>query len=175
MVSNYKRFVKLLDAQEKHYKAGAKKGAAKRALKIKNKPSKPSQTRPTPRPRIDPEEKLARAVLKAFPEINRGASLVVDARPYPRTFSGVFFLLQKGVVVYVGSGIEINSRVWECARTIVFDDVLHYPSPRGMMRELETAYIRVLRPKYNRRSLTEPPATDRDLAFTSRWVGRKIK
>lgn len=174
MVNRSKDGLKLLEAQEQRYHRGAKAGAAKRALKRKNSTTSPSQKRPTPRSKLTAEEVLAKRVLRAHPGVHRGASRLEDARLFPRIGSGVFFLVSVHEVVYVGSGLEIGKRVFEASKGKDFDEVQFYPLPRGLMREIETAYIRVLRPKYNKRSLTEPEATVRDIDFTSRRVGRKI-
>lgn len=80
--------------------------------------------------------------------------------------SGVYVLLCKGEVVYVGKSRAMLARItahkegwskmrlrkapkWITVKGIDFDDVYIYPCPRDMIDELEQATIRYYKPKHN--------------------------
>lgn len=71
---------------------------------------------------------------------------------------GVYLLVDTAEIVYVGSSVHIEQRVWshilghgvratEGAK--VFDRALWYPLPEKVFRYYEGAFIRYLRPRYN--------------------------
>lgn len=65
--------------------------------------------------------------------------------------SGIYFLIQGTVVVYVGQSTRARDRVQQHAREglIQFDRCLILPCFPGDLRAVESAYIDKLRPKFN--------------------------
>jgi len=64
-------------------------------------------------------------------------------------FCGLYFLIYRGDVVYVGCSIDVLSRVCNHKSDKVFDYPVFLPCAKSKMLELEKMYIETLRPKYN--------------------------
>ncbi|HEX2598114.1 MAG TPA: GIY-YIG nuclease family protein [Terriglobales bacterium] len=62
--------------------------------------------------------------------------------------TGIYFLIQKGKVVYVGQSVSIATRV-EQHKDKSFDAVSVIPCKLAHLDALESLYIHMLRPKYN--------------------------
>ena len=75
----------------------------------------------------------------------REEEIIKAAAPYGQV-SGVYFLISKGTVVYVGQSVCIYSRL---RAHINFDRYAYIPCPKGMMDKLESLYIHLLRPERN--------------------------
>ena len=156
---------------KKSYQEGAKKAAITRAQN-KAKRRKTDQfnyavlnqrrSKPDPRGQGQRTELEVRA---AHPSVLRQETLLGDAKHLPRVGSGVYFLTREGEVVYVGSSIEISRRVGDHGLDKVFDGVRYISLGRNQMHRVEMAFIRVLRPVYNREALSEPEASERDRAL----------
>mgnify|MGYP003124676236 CR=1 FL=1 len=71
---------------------------------------------------------------------------------------GVYFLISKGEVVYVGQSVNVYSRITshksrdEYKR---YDEALFLPVPKSDLNDLEVALIHALKPRYNRKSMTK--------------------
>ena len=69
--------------------------------------------------------------------------------------SAVYFLCDKGEVVYVGQSKHLLSRLYCHVKDKHFDSVFYMHVPRHQLREIETAFIAALKPAYNKRSNTD--------------------
>lgn len=63
--------------------------------------------------------------------------------------SGVYFLVHKERVVYVGQSVNVLSRIQEHKKTKRFDWFTYVPCPAGDLDVLESLYIHFLRPDLN--------------------------
>ena len=63
--------------------------------------------------------------------------------------SGVYFLCLEGEVVYVGQSINVANRLSEHLRTKIFDRVFILPIIKYNLDIVETAFILLLKPRYN--------------------------
>lgn len=63
--------------------------------------------------------------------------------------SGVYFLIQKGEVVYVGQSVSVSSRVDQHILTKDFDRVFYIPTKKRHLQHLESDFIKLLRPVLN--------------------------
>jgi hypothetical protein len=61
----------------------------------------------------------------------------------------VYFLILKKEIVYVGQSVNLMSRVDSHRLTKEFDRTLYLPIPKEILNDVEAAFIRKLRPKYN--------------------------
>jgi len=61
----------------------------------------------------------------------------------------VYFLCEGNSVVYVGQSINFHLRMAEHNNTKKFNRVYFLPVPRGDMIDIETAFIKYMKPKYN--------------------------
>lgn len=84
-----------------------------------------------------------------MPEL--GQSVQISSLPAPG-ISGIYFLYDKGEVVYVGQGRNVRARIGahitECLK--FFDAISFIACHRSELLDRERAFIRRLRPKYNR-------------------------
>lgn len=72
--------------------------------------------------------------------------------------SGVYLLVDNGTIVYVGSSTQVEYRLWAHRRpsdsgliySKVFDGAFWYALPLAVHPHYEGAFIRALRPAYNR-------------------------
>jgi len=70
----------------------------------------------------------------------------------------VYFLFEKGVLVYIGKSIHLSSRIRQHRDTKVFDEIYHIPIEERMLESVETALITFFQPKLNickKRAMTE--------------------
>ena len=77
--------------------------------------------------------------------------IVAGAGEIP-TYSGVYFLVSMGAVVYVGQSTNVNVRIASHISTKVFDSVAWVPCNADKLDILESLYIHCLRPKFNGRA-----------------------
>lgn len=94
--------------------------------------------------------------------------------PEPRpTHTGVYFLISRGTVVYVGQSLDVERRMiahWSSTRSrnrVVrrrFDRALFIPLAVEDLNAYEGALIRALRPKYNRVATTRGARDEEVLA-----------
>lgn len=69
----------------------------------------------------------------------------------------VYFLVRLGVVVYVGSSVNLAARIPGHRRAgKVFDEIFYVPTERRDMLRIEQALIQALRPKLNRHRRKKP-------------------
>ena len=91
--------------------------------------------------------------------------------------SGVYALVHRGVVVYIGKSKGMLTRIythrsmwgkakpsWLSVRGILFDEVFVRPCTLDVIDELEREMIAIYRPKFNTK-LKPPGATDRPLSL----------
>jgi len=100
--------------------------------------------------------------------------------------SGVYVLVHKGVVIYVGKSKGMLSRIyahksmwgqkargkvpdWLPIKGILFDEVFVRPCPVDLLDELELEMINLYKPKFNTR-LKSPGATDRPFSVVVNGV-----
>jgi len=93
------------------------------------------------------------ALSKASYELT-GKSLLYEAEIVAGGFdigstSGVYFLIYRDKVVYVGQSVDVGSRVRQHVGMKEFDKYAYIPCPQAMLIKLESLYIHVLRPPYN--------------------------
>lgn len=79
------------------------------------------------------------------------------------TISGVYFLVQDGVVVYVGQSTNLAHRIVTGHPEKVFDSAYCLLVPTDKLREVELAFIAVLNPIYNQ---TDGPKNSPKMAQT---------
>lgn len=93
-----------------------------------------------------PQQALRKSEL---PLVLRGMSC--DLFPVNYTCSGVYFLIHGEEVVYVGQSLSVASRVHDhvSKKEKVFDRAVYLPVPPSDLSQVERAFIRVLRPRYN--------------------------
>jgi hypothetical protein len=77
---------------------------------------------------------------------------IPDAVPAPRGLVGVYMLVLGDEIVYVGSSSGIEFRLYQHAVEEIkeFDSALWVSLPPGVHPHYEGAFIRALRPRYNR-------------------------
>lgn len=68
--------------------------------------------------------------------------------------SCIYFLVFKNEVVYVGQSVSLAARIEQHRADKDFDRVLYFLYPEYALDGLESAFIRHLRPKYNRSQAT---------------------
>lgn len=99
--------------------------------------------------------------------------LAPHLRPDPTTLRprlvGVYFLISKDVIVYVGQSTDVEVRVVQQTakrrrRRRVFDRAAWIELPEADLSTYEGALIRALRPKYNRVAPTKNQRDDEVLA-----------
>jgi len=98
---------------------------------------------------------VARAAIDGcIPPLAIGAVNNLCVVPMGPTVSGVYFLCDGDEVVYVGQSncvvFRVATHVKEAVK--VFDRVFFLPAPLSSLNDIETEYIRTLKPKYNRQS-----------------------
>ena len=92
-----------------------------------------------------------------FPDLHRTLWEALRVAPGSR-IPGVYFLISKGEVVYVGQSVNVYSRITshksrdEYKR---YDEALFLPVPKSDLNDLEVALIHALKPRYNRQSMTK--------------------
>jgi hypothetical protein len=64
-------------------------------------------------------------------------------------WSGIYFLVSDGEVIYVGQSVNVSSRVNEHARTKDFEAAFFLPWPGDDLDRVESALIRALKPSLN--------------------------
>lgn len=65
------------------------------------------------------------------------------------TICGVYVLVDKDEIVYIGSSVDIRKRVYAHRRERAFNRALSMSLPRNIMHVYEAALIRCLRPAGN--------------------------
>lgn len=93
---------------------------------------------------------MPRASVKADGELLTELEIIKKAKPIKQT-SGVYFLIQGGVVVYVGKSINVHKRIGEhIANPDKCFDAYHViRASVHKMAYVEEAYIKALRPVHN--------------------------
>lgn len=78
------------------------------------------------------------------------AGCPTPVEPIPNR-SGIYFLLWKGKVVYVGQSVHVDWRVTTHygERTKQFDSAFFLPFRESELNHFEDAFIRAIKPKYN--------------------------
>lgn len=77
-------------------------------------------------------------------------TIVSRALPRDRTPCGIYFLIDRGEIVYVGLSSNFHERQSNHRRSNkVWDSYYLVECPRGEMAELEKRYINAFMPKYN--------------------------
>lgn len=89
--------------------------------------------------------------------------LTIDLSLLP-CLSAVYFLVDRGEVVYVGQSVNFLRRVLKHMEKKVFDRAFYVPTPMADLVATEKKYIRRFRPKYNR---------DERGVLRFGWAGRK--
>lgn len=75
-------------------------------------------------------------------------NIVSKAKPLD-SYCGVYFLVKKNKVVYVGQSVNVFSRVAKHAMEKDFDAMAWIPCKKTMLDKLESLYIHVLQPTLN--------------------------
>jgi len=76
-------------------------------------------------------------------------SAIVGAAKPADGFCGVYFLISRGRVVYVGQSVNVFSRVAQHSADKDFDAMAWVPCERRMLDKLESLYIHTLSPELN--------------------------
>lgn len=63
---------------------------------------------------------------------------------------GVYFLFDKGILVYIGQSVHVGSRVANHAGTKEFDSATYIPVEISLIDEVEAFLIEYYKPKYNK-------------------------
>jgi hypothetical protein len=91
----------------------------------------------------------------------------------PSTSHGIYFLCDKGEVVYVGQSVYVPDRVADHKREKEFDSVFFLPVPRGKLRQTEKEFIEKLQPRLNFAGTKHPRRTRPDDAAATIAVRMK--
>lgn len=100
------------------------------------------------------EEAKAKRAASAHAAMVPVEDIIASAKPWPRKMRGIYFLLRKGRVIYVGQARDVGRRVGVHAVTKDFDAWAWVPVPFGSLDEMERAYIDALAPELNRDVVT---------------------
>lgn len=79
----------------------------------------------------------------------REAEIVAAAKPWNDDFTGVYFLVCSGTVVYVGQAVNVYARIAQHRNSKIFDGYAYIPCEKEMLDRLESLYIHYLRPELN--------------------------
>jgi hypothetical protein len=82
------------------------------------------------------------------------ADILAAARPWPKSGSGIYFLICRGVIVYVGQARHVMKRLAQHTATKKFDAWHWVPCPPHRLNAVERAYINALMPPLNRDPVT---------------------
>jgi len=71
--------------------------------------------------------------------------------PFPHPVTGIYFLVKKDKVVYVGQSIDIGTRLGRHEKDDWkdYDQVFFVSAPKNKLREMESHFIEHFAPKYN--------------------------
>ena len=77
--------------------------------------------------------------------------VLIDRAIDPVYFSGIYFLIREGVIVYTGQSVNVFARIQDHLRdnTKVFDKVSYVRCPKDSLDVVENLYIGMLKPEYN--------------------------
>lgn len=64
--------------------------------------------------------------------------------------TGIYFLIDKDLVVYVGQSHNIKHRMIQHNKEKVFDNIYYFECPESELNELEAKYIGEFNPSYNK-------------------------
>lgn len=78
------------------------------------------------------------------------ADIVANAKRWNDYGCGIYFLIRRKVVVYVGQSRDILPRVGGHRKTKQFDSWHWIPCPPSKLNEMERAYLDALKPELNR-------------------------
>lgn len=101
------------------------------------------------------------AAKDATPPALRGSDLVREIDTTARQASGIYFLCRGSKIVYVGQSVNVMGRV-SSHKDKDFDSVFRFPVTRSNLSRVEEAFIRVLRPRYNRATTRKGSEADRE-------------
>lgn len=80
-------------------------------------------------------------------------SNIRDLKSFPIHYlqSGIYFLVHKAKVVYIGQAICVVTRIGQhyIEGEKIFDSVWFVPIPKSDLNFIERAFIKLLKPKYN--------------------------
>lgn len=86
-----------------------------------------------------------------LPALFDAAAILAASAPFPPSGGcGIYFLIAEGRIVYVGQSINVLWRLGQHAAERVFDAWHWIPCAREGLDQLEHAYIRALRPAWNK-------------------------
>lgn len=103
--------------------------------------------------RVESEFKLLytkRSTPEDIPEILQLMSGRLKDLDYCHKTPCIYFLLQEGVIVYVGMSTSLQVRISSHSQDKIFDRVLYLDYHDSNIEEVEASFIRYLKPKYNR-------------------------
>lgn len=63
---------------------------------------------------------------------------------------GIYFLMNKGVVIYVGQSHNIKQRMLQHYKEKIFDAIFYFECDESQLTELEAKYIDEFNPSYNK-------------------------
>lgn len=128
---------------EKHGRSYFLKPEAKlRTVTVEPPSQRSSAARRPPRPRRDVELPATVTLLSA--------DEILGQRIHAPSQPGIYFLIRRDVVVYVGQSTSPICRLGQHAFSIDFDSFMVLPCPRKHLVALEAAYIRMFKPIHNK-------------------------
>lgn len=94
-------------------------------------------------------------------EIPKAIRHIAGLQRAPLFSPGVYFLICRGAVVYVGQSISPTRRIGDHIGEGLkaFDEVFVLDTPQPALNQVEAAFIAVLKPKYNMAEGRQPAAT----------------
>lgn len=95
-----------------------------------------------------------RAEFSNIPDVLRPLADQLKTLDVASRISCIYFLVLKNEVVYVGQSVSLPARIEQHRGTKEFDSVLYFQYPEYALDSLESAFIRHLKPKYNRSQVT---------------------
>ena len=88
-------------------------------------------------------------------ELLSASDIAAYARPWPSCGTGIYFLLKKGAVVYVGRALRVTQRIGWHIGTKDFDAWHWVPCAERHLDRTERAYINALMPPLNLDPITQ--------------------
>jgi hypothetical protein len=87
-------------------------------------------------------------------ELASAVDIIAKAEPRRRVRCGIYFLICRGAIVYVGRAIDINRRLLEHEQK-EYDAVTWVPCPARQQKVLEREYLDKFLPRLNRDLITQ--------------------
>ena len=97
----------------------------------------------------------------------------IKSVPHTMLKSGIYFLLDKGKVTYVGQSVNLIQRLgaWALSRAIDFNKIQYINVEKDNLNEIEEAFIRFFRPKHN--NFHNYPYTNADRLLLSQYLAKR--